>query len=66
MLKRSQYLSKPCKCFGGDINVKVDLSNYAKRTDLKNTAGVYSSKLTPKSDLASLEAKIDKLKHCSC
>ena len=22
--------------FGGDINVKVDLSNYATKTDLKN------------------------------
>ena len=27
----SQYFPKPYKVFGGDINVKVDLSNYAIR-----------------------------------
>ena len=32
----SQYFSKPCKPFAGDINVKVDLSNYATNTNLKN------------------------------
>ena len=30
----SQYFPKPSKAFGGDINVKVDLSNYAAKTDL--------------------------------
>ena len=28
----SQYFPKP---FGGDISIKVDLFNYAKKTDLK-------------------------------
>ena len=32
----SQYFPKPYEPFGGDINVKVDLSNYATKTDLKN------------------------------
>ena len=31
----SQYLPKPYGRFGGYINVKVDLSNYATKTDLK-------------------------------
>ena len=31
----SQYFSKPYESFGGDINVKVDLSNYATKADLK-------------------------------
>ena len=31
----SQYFPKPYKPFGGDINVKVDLSNYATKADLK-------------------------------
>ena len=31
----SQYFPKPYELFGGDINVKVDLSNYATKTDLK-------------------------------
>ena len=31
----SQYFPKPFRSFGGKINVKVDLSNYATKTDLK-------------------------------
>ena len=31
----SQYVPKPFQTFGGDIRVKVDLSNYATKTDLK-------------------------------
>ena len=30
----SQYFPKPYKPFGGDINVKFDLSNYATKTDV--------------------------------
>ena len=30
-----QYFSKPYQPFGGDINVKVDLSNYATKADIK-------------------------------
>ena len=33
----SQYFPKPYEPFGGDINVKVDLSNYATKTDLKRS-----------------------------
>ena len=36
----SQYFSKPCKPFGGDVNVKVDLSSYATKTDIKNISHV--------------------------
>ena len=57
----SQYFPKPYEPFGGDINVKVDLSNYTAKTDLKNATGVDISKLAAKSDLASLKAEIDKL-----
>ena len=32
----SQYFPKPCEPFRGDINVKVDLSNYTAKADLKN------------------------------
>ena len=31
----SQYLPKPFGSFGGNINIKVDLSNCATKTDLK-------------------------------
>ena len=35
---------------GGDINVKIDLSNYAKKADLKNATGIDTSKLAAKAD----------------
>ena len=57
----SQYFPKPYKPFGRNINVKVDLSNYATKTDLKNATGVDTSNLPAKSDLASLKAKTDKI-----
>ena len=31
----SQYFPKPYEPFGGDINVKIDLSNYATKKVLK-------------------------------
>ena len=37
-IKMSQYFPKPYEPFGGDINVKVDLSNYATKTDNKNNS----------------------------
>ena len=39
----SQYFPKPCEPFGRDINVKVDLSNYATKTDIKNISHVDTS-----------------------
>ena len=56
----SQYFRKPYKPFRGDINVKVDLSNYATKTDLKNVSLVDVS-LALKSNLASLKTEVDKL-----
>ena len=35
-IKMIQYFPKPFRSFDGDINVKVDISNYATQTDLKN------------------------------
>ena len=46
----SQYLPKPYEPFGGDISVKVDLCNYATKTDLKNAAEIATSKLAAKFD----------------
>ena len=61
LYKMTQYFPKPCRSFRGNINVKVDLSNYATKTDLKNATGVDASKLAAKSDLVSLKAEIDKI-----
>ena len=56
-----QYFPKPYNPFGVDINVKVDLSTYATKTDLKNATGIDISKLAAKPDLVSLKAEKDKL-----
>ena len=44
----SQYFPKPYESFGGDINVKIDLSNYATKTDLKNLSHVDVSSIANK------------------
>ena len=59
--KMSQYFPKPYEPFEIDINVKVDLSDYATKTDLKEATGVDTSKLAAKSDFASSKAEIDKI-----
>ena len=38
-----QYFPKPFGSFRGNINVKVDLSNYARKTDLTNVKHVDTS-----------------------
>ena len=57
----SQYFPKPYEPFGGDVNVKVDLSNHATKTDLKSAAHVCVSSFALKSNLASLKRDVDKL-----
>ena len=57
----SQYFPKPYEPFGGDINVKVDLSNYATKTDIKNISVVDTSSFALKSNLACLKTEVDKL-----
>ena len=57
----SQYFPKPSEPFGGDINVKVDLSNYATKTDLKNISHVDVSSFALKSNLASLKTEVHKI-----
>ena len=53
----SDYFPEPYDHFGGSINLKVDLSDYATKVDLKKAVGVGTSK----SDLASLKPEADKL-----
>ena len=57
----SQYFPKPYQPIGGNINVKVDLSNYAAKTDLKNVTHVEVSSFSLISNLASLKTVVDKL-----
>ena len=57
----SQYFPKSYKPFGGDINVRVDLSNYATKTDIKNISHIDASGFALKSNLANLKTEVDKL-----
>ena len=51
----SQYVPKPYEPFGGDINVKVDLSDHTTKTNLKNVSHVDVSSFALKSNLANLK-----------
>ena len=61
LYKMSQYFPKPYESFGEDINVKVDMSNYGKKADLKNATGIDTSKLAAKSNLVCLKAEVNKI-----
>ena len=54
----SQYFPKPFRSFGGNINVKVDLSNYATKADIKNISHVDTSGFALKTNLASLKTEV--------
>ena len=56
-----QYFPKPYEPFGGDINVKGDLSNYAIKADIKNISHVDTSSFVLKTNLASFKTEVDKL-----
>ena len=57
----SQYFPKPYEPFGRNINVKVDLSNYATKADIKNITHADTSGFTLKTNLANLKTEDDKL-----
>ena len=57
----SQYFLKPYEPFGQDINVKLDLSNYATKADIKNISHVDTSSFALKTNLANLKTEVDKL-----
>ena len=57
----SEYFPKSYKPFGGDINVKVGLFNYATKTDIEITSHIDTSSFARKSNLASLKTEVDKL-----
>ena len=60
-IKMSKFYPEPYELFGGDINVTIDLSNYATKTDLKNATHVDTSSFALKANLATLETEVDKL-----
>ena len=54
-----EYFLEP-KFLGRRVKVKLDLSNYATKVDLKNDTGVGTSKFAKKVYLANLKSRVDK------
>ena len=61
LLQMNEYFPKLFRSFGGNINVKIDLSNYATKADLKIVTHVDTSSFALKTNLASLKSEVDKL-----
>ena len=61
LYKMSQYFPKPYEPFGGNINVKVDLSNYPTKANIKNITHVDTSNFELKMNFANLKTEVDKL-----
>ena len=55
----SQFFPKLYGGFGGNINVKGDISNYATKADLKNVTHIDTSRFALKTNLASLKTEVD-------
>ena len=61
MYKNESIFSKPHGTFRKNINVKVDLSNYATKTVIKNISHAHTTSFALKSSLAGLKNEVDKL-----
>ena len=61
LYKMNRYFPKPYKAFGGNINFKIDLSNYVTKLELKEATGIDTSNFALKSNLASLKTEVDKI-----
>ena len=57
----SEYFPKQFRSFGGNINVKVDLLNYATKADLKNVTHIDTSIFALKTNLVDLKTEVEKL-----
>ena len=57
----SKHFPKSFRSFGRNIYVKVDLSNYETKTDLKNVTQVHTSSSALKTNLANPKTEVDKL-----
>ena len=60
-MKMCQYFPKPFRSFGGNINFKVDISNFPTKADIKNISHVDTSSFALETNLANLKAEVDKL-----
>ena len=56
----NEYFSKP-KSLGASLRAELDFSNYATKTNLKNSTGFDSRDFVKKNDLARLKSNVRKL-----
>ena len=57
----SHFFPKPYEAIGRNVNVKVDLSNYASKTDIQKISHVDTSSFALKK-LASLKTEVNRLR----
>ena len=57
----SRFFPKLYKPFGKGIKVKLDLSNYATKSDIKNISHVDTSSFALKTNLTSSKTEVDEL-----
>ena len=57
----SEYFPKLLRSYRKNINVRVDLSNYVTKADIKNITHVDTLGFALKTNLANLKTKVDKL-----
>ena len=60
LIKMSEYFPKPSS-HEKNIKVKIDLTNYATKADIKNITNADTSNFALKTNLANLKAEVDKL-----
>ena len=57
----TEYFPKLYEPFSGDVSVKLDLSNFVAKADFEGAAGIDQPNLAANSDLARLNAEVDKI-----
>ena len=57
----SKYFPNSFRSFGRNIKIKVDMSNYATKIDIKNVTHVDTSSFALKTNLTNLKTEVDKL-----
>ena len=60
LVKKAWYMREP-NSFRANVKVRLNWSNYATKTDLKNATGVDTLSFTKRVDLANLRSHVDKL-----
>ena len=57
----SEYFPQPLWSYGENVKVKIDLSNYVTKADIKNIIHVDTSNFASKANLANLKTEVNKL-----